>query len=140
MALLRTVVIVVSVFIACWSPLFILFLVDVACKVKECPILFKAQWFIVLAVLNSAMNPVIYTLASKEMRRAFFRLVCNCLVRGKGGRTLPVQYPLDPSRSKSSGSNNSSPAPKSKEDLPQMVTSPCISDKDKSLQNGILCQ
>ncbi|KAH0508993.1 Sphingosine 1-phosphate receptor 3 [Microtus ochrogaster] len=59
MALLRTVVIVVSVFIACWSPLFILFLIDVACKVKECSILFKSQWFIMLAVLNSAMNPVI---------------------------------------------------------------------------------
>ena len=92
MALLRTVVIVVSVFIACWSPLFILFLVDVACKVKECAILFKAQWFIVLAVLNSAMNPVIYTLASKEMRRAFFRLVCTCLVRGRGAHSSPIQH------------------------------------------------
>ncbi|NXH17633.1 S1PR3 protein, partial [Bucco capensis] len=76
MALLRTVVIVVSVFIACWSPLFILLLIDVACRVKGCPILYKADWFIALAVINSAMNPIIYTLASKEMRRAFFRLVC----------------------------------------------------------------
>lgn len=140
MALLRTVVIVVSVFIACWSPLFILFLVDVACKAKECAVLFKAQWFIVLAVLNSAMNPIIYTLASKEMRRAFFRLACNCLDRAQGTRSSPNQPPLDPSRSKSSGSNNSSPSPKSKEDIPQTVTSPCITDKNKALQNGILCK
>ncbi|XP_012582125.1 PREDICTED: sphingosine 1-phosphate receptor 3 [Condylura cristata] len=140
MALLRTVVIVVSVFIVCWSPLFILFLVDVACRVKECPMLFKEQWFVVLAVLNSAMNPVIYTLASKEMRRAFFQLVCNCLVKGRGTRSSPVQPALDPSRSKSSGSNNSSPGPKSKEDLPQVTTLPSIIDKNKPLQNGVLSQ
>ncbi|MBZ3886142.1 Sphingosine 1-phosphate receptor 3 [Sciurus carolinensis] len=140
MALLRTVVIVVSVFIACWSPLFILFLVDVACRAKECSILFKDRWFIMLAVLNSAMNPVIYTLASKEMRRAFFRLVCNCLVRGKGAHASPMQPALDPSRSKSSTSNNSSHSPKIKEDLPHPATTPCITDSSRMLQNGILCK
>ncbi|XP_012509018.1 PREDICTED: sphingosine 1-phosphate receptor 3 [Propithecus coquereli] len=140
MALLRTVVIVVSVFIACWSPLFILFLVDVACRVKACPVLFEARWFIVLAVLNSAMNPVIYTLASKEMRRAFFRLVCNCLVRGPGAHASPTQPALDPSRSKSSSSNNSSHSPKVREDLPHAATSSCIVDRSQTLQNGILCK
>ncbi|KAL2781198.1 sphingosine 1-phosphate receptor 3 [Daubentonia madagascariensis] len=140
MALLRTVVIVVGVFIACWSPLFILFLIDVACRVKECPVLFRAQWFIVLAVLNSAMNPVIYTLASKEMRRAFFRLVCNCLARGPGARASPTQPALDPSRSKSSSSNNSSHSPKVRDDLPHAAASSCIIDKNHTLQNGTLCK
>ncbi|XP_007944536.1 sphingosine 1-phosphate receptor 3 [Orycteropus afer afer] len=140
MALLRTVVIVVSVFIACWSPLFILFLIDVACRVKECAILFKAQWFIVLAVLNSAMNPIIYMLASKEMRRAFFHLVCNCLVRGRGACSSPIQPSMNPSLSKSSSSNNSSHSPKIKEDLPQTHTSSCITDNNKTLTNGILCK
>lgn len=102
--------------------------------------LFKAQWFIALAVLNSAMNPVIYTLASKEMRRAFFRLVCTCLVRGRGTSSSPVQPALDPSRSKSSGSNNSSPSSKSKEDPPPLAAPPCITDKNKTLPNGILCK
>ncbi|KAI1239885.1 hypothetical protein IHE44_0011322 [Lamprotornis superbus] len=101
MALLRTVVIVVSVFIACWSPLFILFLIDVACRVKECSVLYKAHWFIALAVINSAMNPIIYTLASKEMRRAFFRLVCGCLVKSKVARSLPIQPTPDNSRTAS---------------------------------------
>ncbi|XP_063770573.1 sphingosine 1-phosphate receptor 3 [Pseudophryne corroboree] len=107
MALLRTVVIVVGVFIACWSPVFILLLIDVACKVKECMILYKAQWFIALAVLNSALNPLIYTLASKEMRRAFFRLVCGCLAKSSASRSLPIQPTPDQSRSKSSSSSNS---------------------------------
>ncbi|XP_062867939.1 sphingosine 1-phosphate receptor 3 [Trichomycterus rosablanca] len=81
MALLRTVVIVVGVFIACWTPLFVLQLIDVACKPKHCPILLKADWFVALAVLNSAVNPVIYTLASREMRQAFFGLLCSCTLR-----------------------------------------------------------
>ncbi|XP_043920454.1 sphingosine 1-phosphate receptor 3-like [Protopterus annectens] len=81
MALLRTVIIVVSVFIACWSPLFIIFLADVTCQPKQCEILYKAQWFIVVAVLNSALNPLIYTLVNKEIRHAFFQTVCICLIK-----------------------------------------------------------
>ncbi|XP_067425050.1 sphingosine 1-phosphate receptor 3 [Emydura macquarii macquarii] len=136
MALLRTVVIVVGVFIACWSPLFILLLIDVACSVKECAILYKADWFIALAVLNSAMNPIIYTLASKEMRRAFFRLVCGCLVKTNGATSLPIQRTPDHSRSKSSSSN----AQKPKDDFSQISVPSCIIEKNKSFQNGTLCK
>ncbi|KAM6984820.1 sphingosine 1-phosphate receptor 3 [Aplochiton taeniatus] len=83
MSLLRTVVIVVGVFIACWMPIFIILLVDVACVApRRCPILYKADWFVALAILNSALNPVIYTLASREMRRAFLALICGCVYRG----------------------------------------------------------
>ncbi|XP_078531771.1 sphingosine 1-phosphate receptor 3 [Lissotriton helveticus] len=133
MALLRTVVIVVGVFIACWSPLFILLLIDVACKVRECDILFSAKWFIVVAVLNSAMNPVIYTLASKEMRRAFLRLMCGCFMKTVVSGTLQIQPTPEHSRSKSSSCN----FPRSKEELSPRAVPTCTFEKSEpSCHNG----
>ncbi|KAJ8419034.1 hypothetical protein AAFF_G00005330 [Aldrovandia affinis] len=78
LALLRTVVIVLGVFVVCWAPLFLLLLLDVGCSPGRCPLLYQVDWFIALAVLNSALNPLIYTLSSREMRAAFFRLLCCC--------------------------------------------------------------
>ncbi|TWW66625.1 Sphingosine 1-phosphate receptor 3 [Takifugu flavidus] len=101
MSLLRTVIIVVGVFIACWTPIFVLLLLDVACE-RPCPILYKADWFIGVAVLNSAMNPIIYTLASREMRRAFLGLVCGVCYRGNGsGNDSGNKQFQEPSRSRS---------------------------------------
>ncbi|XP_026053326.1 sphingosine 1-phosphate receptor 3-like [Carassius auratus] len=76
LVLLRTVVIVLGVFVACWAPLFLMLLLDVGCSPERCPVLYEVHWFIALAVLNSALNPLIYTLSSREMRAAFIRVLC----------------------------------------------------------------
>ncbi|XP_069460159.1 sphingosine 1-phosphate receptor 2-like [Ambystoma mexicanum] len=76
LALLKTVTIVLGVFIICWLPAFTILLLDYFCKVKTCPILYTADYFFGVATLNSAMNPIIYTLRSKEMRKEFLRVLC----------------------------------------------------------------
>ncbi|XP_042613596.1 sphingosine 1-phosphate receptor 1-like [Cyprinus carpio] len=90
MALLKTVTIVVGVFILCWMPLFVLLLMDFVCPVKTCPVLFKADYFLGMAMFNSLINPIIYTLTSRDMRRAILKLLCRrCLVT-KDGRVRNI--------------------------------------------------
>ncbi|XP_060757649.1 sphingosine 1-phosphate receptor 5a [Neoarius graeffei] len=85
MALLKTVTIVLGVFIACWLPLFLLLLADFFCATQKCPVLFKAEYFLGLAMINSLLNPIIYTLTSKDMRKAILRLLCTyCLITKDG--------------------------------------------------------
>ncbi|KAF7236341.1 Sphingosine 1-phosphate receptor 1 [Varanus komodoensis] len=110
MALLKTVTIVVGTFIACWLPLFLLLLLDVACQVQACSVLYKADYFLALAMINSLLNPIIYTLTSKDMRRAIFKLLCCLLVVAPGAEESRVKhfgYPtLDGSTSKSERSSH----------------------------------
>lgn len=80
-ALLKTVVTIVGVFILCWAPLFTLLLVDFFCVSRQCAILFSADVCISLAVLNSGLNPIIYALGSSEMRKAMAKLLCCCCLR-----------------------------------------------------------
>ncbi|RVE69119.1 hypothetical protein OJAV_G00074540 [Oryzias javanicus] len=107
MALLKTVTIVLGVFIACWLPLFSLFLLDFSCPVKGCTILFKADYFLGIAVFNSLLNPIIYTLTSKDMRKAIIRLLClPCLLTENGQvRKIGVHF-LDCSTTKMDGTSH----------------------------------
>ncbi|XP_069858406.1 sphingosine 1-phosphate receptor 2 [Dipodomys merriami] len=73
LALLKTVTIVLGVFIVCWLPAFSILLLDYACPVRACPVLYKAHYFFAFATLNSLLNPVIYTWRSRDLRREVLR-------------------------------------------------------------------
>ncbi|KAM7386344.1 hypothetical protein PAMA_009123 [Pampus argenteus] len=94
MALLKTVTIVLGVFIACWLPIFILLLLDFFCKAKKCEVLFKADYFLGIAMFNSLLNPIIYTLTSKDMRRAILRLLCRHCLLTKDGHMKKIGVPF----------------------------------------------
>lgn len=98
-SLLKTVTIVLGVFIMCWLPAFTILLLDSSCNIRLCTILSKADIFFSFATLNSALNPVIYTLRSKDMRREFLRVLC-CWGVLQSGR--PSERCLVPLKSSSS--------------------------------------
>lgn len=81
MALLKTVITIVGVFMLCWGPLFLLLLVDFFCTSRQCAMLFSAEFCISLAVLNSGLNPVIYAFGSSDMRKAIAELLCCCCLK-----------------------------------------------------------
>nr|7YXA_A Chain A, Sphingosine 1-phosphate receptor 5,Soluble cytochrome b562 [Homo sapiens]7YXA_B Chain B, Sphingosine 1-phosphate receptor 5,Soluble cytochrome b562 [Homo sapiens] len=83
LALLRTLSVVLLAFVACWGPLFLLLLLDVACPARTCPVLLQADPFLGLAMANSLLNPIIYTLTNRDLRHALLRLV---------GRPLEVLF------------------------------------------------
>lgn len=107
MALLKTVTIVLGVFIACWLPLFVLLLLDFCCPAKSCQILFKADYFLGIAMFNSLLNPIIYTLTSKDMRRAILRLLCRHCLLTKDGQVKKIGMPfLDCSTTKTDAASH----------------------------------
>ncbi|XP_076880114.1 sphingosine 1-phosphate receptor 4 [Brachyhypopomus gauderio] len=79
--LLKAVISIVGAFMVCWGPLFVLLLVDYFCHSRHCGGLLRGQWFIALAVFNSAINPCIYSFGSLELRKAIGRLLCCCCLR-----------------------------------------------------------
>ncbi|XP_062979175.1 sphingosine 1-phosphate receptor 2 [Elgaria multicarinata webbii] len=98
-ALLRTVTIVLGAFIICWLPAFTILLIDTSCTRKTCPILYQSKYFFAFATLNSAINPLIYTLRSKDMRKEFLRVLCCWGMMGQG---KPAERCMIPLRSSSS--------------------------------------
>ncbi|XP_026531935.1 sphingosine 1-phosphate receptor 2 [Notechis scutatus] len=99
MALLRTVTFVLGAFIICWLPAFTILLIDTSCARKSCPILYQSKYFFAFATLNSAINPLIYTLRSKDMRKEFLRVLCCWGMMGQG---KPAERCMIPLRSSSS--------------------------------------
>ncbi|XP_026567284.1 sphingosine 1-phosphate receptor 2 [Pseudonaja textilis] len=99
MALLRTVTFVLGAFIICWLPAFTILLIDASCARKSCPILYQSKYFFAFATLNSAINPLIYTLRSKDMRKEFLRVLCCWGMMGQG---KPAERCMIPLRSSSS--------------------------------------
>ncbi|XP_007896946.1 sphingosine 1-phosphate receptor 4 [Callorhinchus milii] len=82
--LLKIVCMIVGAFVVCWSPLFTMLLLDVFCVGSTCNLLLKMEWTIALAVLNSAINPIIASFGSKDIEKAILNLLCCCCERTMG--------------------------------------------------------
>ncbi|XP_076838942.1 lysophosphatidic acid receptor 2-like isoform X1 [Brachyhypopomus gauderio] len=82
-SLMRTVFVILGCFVVCWTPGLVLLLLDgLKCG---CGVLTYEKYLLVLAEMNSLMNPIIYSYRDKDMRRTFKRILCCLCMRG-GGR------------------------------------------------------
>jgi hypothetical protein len=82
----RTLGIIISVFLLCWLPFFVVYIlaafIDVSRYVKE-PVPTLILW---LGYINSACNPLIYTIFNVEFRTAFQRLLCRSCMNSSSNR------------------------------------------------------
>ncbi|XP_061457071.1 sphingosine 1-phosphate receptor 4 [Rhineura floridana] len=80
MRLLKTVLLILFTFLICWIPLFVFLLIDIFWVNKTWALHKAFGWILTLAVTNSLLNPIIYSLGSKEVRRAVVELLCCCCI------------------------------------------------------------
>lgn len=80
----KTVGIIVGGFIICWLPFFTAYLIRAFCNDTCVPSILMSI-FTWLGYCNSAINPVIYGLFSRDFRRAFKTIVCKCTFREEVG-------------------------------------------------------
>ena len=75
---------VIIAFLICWSPYFIFSLVRIYSNYK---IELKEGLMIaeIMALVHSALNPMLYGIFSTKYTKVFFRRVCRCLCCGAGG-------------------------------------------------------
>jgi len=77
----KTLGIIVGGFIVCWLPFFTMYLVRAFCEDCIHRLLFSVLFW--LGYCNSAINPCIYALFSKDFRFAFKRIICRCFCAKK---------------------------------------------------------
>lgn len=87
----KTLGIIVGGFIFCWLPFFTMYLVLAFCG-DECihPMVFSVLFW--LGYCNSAINPCIYALFSKDFRFAFKRIICKCICTRERGQRGSSRY------------------------------------------------
>lgn len=81
----KTIAVVIGVFIVCWLPSFIVIVMSLWCEPCFDPFItnralsyaIRITFIFVLPVMNSSLNPLIYTLFNKEFRSAFSRMLCR---------------------------------------------------------------
>ncbi|XP_044755435.1 octopamine receptor Oamb [Coccinella septempunctata] len=80
----KTLGIIVGGFILCWLPFFTMYLIRAFCEDCIHPLVFSVLFW--LGYVNSAINPLIYALFSKDFRFAFKRIICKCFCKGGNGK------------------------------------------------------
>uniref|UniRef100_A0A8B9SHR6 Lysophosphatidic acid receptor 2 n=1 Tax=Anas platyrhynchos TaxID=8839 RepID=A0A8B9SHR6_ANAPL len=74
-SLVKTVTIILSAFVICWTPGQVVLLLDgLGCK--SCNVLAVEKYVLLLAEINSLINAIVYSYRDNEMRSTFRRILC----------------------------------------------------------------
>lgn len=80
----RLVVVVVAVFVVCWTPIHIFILVKALVNVPETTAIMAAYFFCVaLGYTNSSLNPVLYAFLDENFKRCFKDFCLSTRLRGE---------------------------------------------------------
>ncbi|XP_032969166.1 lysophosphatidic acid receptor 3 isoform X1 [Rhinolophus ferrumequinum] len=75
MKLMKTVMTVLGAFVVCWTPGLVVLLLD-GLNCTQCSLQHVKRWFLLLALLNSLMNPVIYSYKDEDMYSTMKKMIC----------------------------------------------------------------
>ncbi|XP_062921135.1 lysophosphatidic acid receptor 3-like [Mobula hypostoma] len=75
MRLVKTIITVLGTFIICWTPGLVLVLLD-GLHCTSCNLEGLKKWFLILALLNSLVNPLIYSYRDREIWKSIKCLFC----------------------------------------------------------------
>ncbi|KAG8441287.1 hypothetical protein GDO86_006861 [Hymenochirus boettgeri] len=73
--LMKTVFIILSAFVICWTPGQVVLLLD-GVNCTSCDVLTVEKYFLLLAEINSVINPIVYSYRDNEMRTTFKQILC----------------------------------------------------------------
>ena len=59
-------------FVVCWTPGLVVLLLD-GLNCTRCNVQHVKRWFLLLALCNSVMNPIIYCVKSKQIRQGLLK-------------------------------------------------------------------
>ncbi|KAH0618457.1 hypothetical protein JD844_017680 [Phrynosoma platyrhinos] len=62
-------------FVVCWTPGLVVLLLD-GLNCTHCEVQNVKRWFLLLALLNSVMNPIIYSFKDDEMSSTMRHMIC----------------------------------------------------------------
>lgn len=90
-------------FVVCWTPGLVVLLLD-GLNCTRCNVQHVKRWFLLLALLNSVMNPIIYSYKDEDMYSTMKRMLC-CFSQEKNPERRPSRLPsMVLSRSDTAGS------------------------------------
>ncbi|KAK2107106.1 Lysophosphatidic acid receptor 3 [Saguinus oedipus] len=62
-------------FVVCWTPGLVVLLLD-GLNCRQCGVQHVKRWFLLLALLNSVMNPIIYSYKDEDMYSTMKKMIC----------------------------------------------------------------